>query len=362
MPAPMTATFSPGSDVGDRARRAARRPAARPAPRPRRQSSSGTACSWLGGRPGPRSSRRRCRGRSRSAGRPRGAVGRLRHSAGRPRAHSGQGGSMPRAAQPSAGWTTTRSPRRGPPPISPTTSWPGTNGRRRERGEVQRGLAGEQRLVGAADAGQRAGGPAASPGPGARGGRTSSSASAPAPGRPARRRRGTAASDRRVASAPCIRPPPARSSTSRPASARRRASRARRKSGLIGVRVADQLEHRQVGEAVAVGVAVGEVDAVVGGEPRGQQARPSAVSGGSASSPVKRPARSTSRAAISSSPRCAQRLDEEVQRAGDQDTRSPRRLCCADAADRLVLDPRLDEVRQRLGGLARAARAPGRSL
>ena len=46
-----------------------------------------------------------------------------------------------------------------------------------------------------------------------------------------------------------------------------------------------------------------------------------------------------------------QRLDEEVQRAGEQDHPVAAALVLADAADRLVLDPRLDEVRQRLLGL-----------
>ena len=109
----------------------------------------------------------------------------LRHSAGTPCAHSGHGGVTPRTLQPSAGWTTTRSPRRGPAPISPTISWPGTNGvlvsvarcsdalpetsaRSEPQMPVSFGRTGSQ------------------PGPGMRGGRTSLSASAPAPGRPAR--------------------------------------------------------------------------------------------------------------------------------------------------------------------------------
>ena len=67
---------------------------------------------------------------------------------------------------------------------------------------------------------------------------------------------------------------------------------------------------------------------------------------------MKRPTRSTSRAAISSSREVLERLDEEVQRAGDQDHPVAAALVLADAADRLVLDARLDEVRQRLLGLA----------
>ena len=82
------------------------------------------------------------------------AVGRVAAQRGQALRALGARRSSPRAAQPSAGWTTTRSPRRGPAPISPTISWPGTNGVLRQRREVQRGLAGEQREVGAADAGQ----------------------------------------------------------------------------------------------------------------------------------------------------------------------------------------------------------------
>ena len=112
-----------------RRRRAARRPAARRTRRPRRGGRRARDAAGSRARRGPRSSRRRRRGSSRSADRPR----RCRRPCGGtapagPRAHSGQRGSIPRAAQPSAGWSTTRSPRRGPPVISPTTSWPGTNG------------------------------------------------------------------------------------------------------------------------------------------------------------------------------------------------------------------------------------------
>ena len=49
-------------------------------------------------------------------------------SACRPSSHSGQGGSLPRARQPSAGSTTTRLPRSSPAVTSATISCPGTNG------------------------------------------------------------------------------------------------------------------------------------------------------------------------------------------------------------------------------------------
>jgi len=55
----------------------------------------------------------------------------------RPTAHAGQGGSIPRARQPSTGWITTREPAGNGAPSAPVassssvpvTSWPGTNGK-----------------------------------------------------------------------------------------------------------------------------------------------------------------------------------------------------------------------------------------
>ena len=155
MPAPMIATFVAGLDVGDRAPRAARTRAARPARRPRRagrpgRCAAGDVCATRPSLQPPPESRQKpvCRPAETSPS----VV--WRQSATSPCAHSGHGGVRPRAAQPSAGWTTTRSPRARAGADLAHDLVAGDERRARQRREVQRGLAGEQREVGAADAGQ----------------------------------------------------------------------------------------------------------------------------------------------------------------------------------------------------------------
>ncbi len=140
------------------------------------------------GRRGPRSSRRRSRGRSRSAGprRPTPSVTCAAERGAGPARTRGSGvdARAPRSRAPAG--RTTRSPGAAPAPISPTISWPGTNGVRGERRQVQRRLAVEQRLVGAADAAQARRAAAPSPGPGgaAGGARSSVQRARPARHRP----------------------------------------------------------------------------------------------------------------------------------------------------------------------------------
>ena len=78
------------------------------------------------GRPAPATSRRRCRRSTRSAGRAAGGRRPVARSGWCARRRTaGHGGSMPRTRQCSTGSTTTRRPSS----ASPTTSWPGTNGK-----------------------------------------------------------------------------------------------------------------------------------------------------------------------------------------------------------------------------------------
>ena len=145
-----------GLHISARRRRAARRPAARPARRPRRPGRRGPGGAATRARPEPSLqpppvSRQKpvCRP---APTEPVGDVAAQRGQAlRRTPAHGGRR-RAPGSRGPAA--RTTRRPRRGPAAISPTISWPGTNGVEVSDGQVQRGLAGEQRLVGAADAAQ----------------------------------------------------------------------------------------------------------------------------------------------------------------------------------------------------------------
>ena len=108
---------------------------------------------------------------------------------------------------------------------------------------------------------------------------------------------------------------------------RRRASRESRKSGLIGcgwptIRAAAGRRGCRRRRGSRRGRRRGRRRVARRGE-----ARPSAVSGGSASSPVKRPTRSTSRAAISSSPRCWSDSTRKSSAPVTRITLSPRCLC-----------------------------------
>ena len=155
VPAPMIATFSPGwtSAIARGVQRARQR-----------LDQHGVLVAEVVGhgvqlrrraRPGPRSSRRRCRGRSRSAGRRETSPSVvLRHSATRPCAHSGHGGEAAHgAAERGLDDDALAAPRAGADLAHDLVA--GDERRAGQRREVQRGLAGEQREVGAADAGQR---------------------------------------------------------------------------------------------------------------------------------------------------------------------------------------------------------------
>ena len=174
-------------DVGDRARRAARRRAARPARRPRRTGRPGTVCScdsWrdealapaaagvaaeAGLQAGARGRRRSCGGTARAG------PARTRGTAARPRTRAAERGLDDDALAACAGRRRSRPRSRG---RGRTACWSASRGAARP---CRRAAPGRSRRCRSA-----AGGSAASPGPGARGGRISSSASAPAPGRPAR--------------------------------------------------------------------------------------------------------------------------------------------------------------------------------
>ena len=145
----------------------------------------------------------------------------------------------------------------------------GDERRARQRRQMQRRLAGEQREVGAADAGQ-----ARADRQPVRAGRARRADLLQRAARPLRQLRRAWRRTWRCSacrSAPALRPPLARSSTPRSASGAVAPRGESRKSGLIACGWPTSSSIGRSREAVAVGVAVGEVDAVVGGEARGQR-------------------------------------------------------------------------------------------
>ena len=251
----MTATVWPGSGVGDRARRAARRPAARPARRPRRPGSSGTVCSCdgVGDEPlAPAAAGVAAVAglQARRTASPSVVCGRAR---GRPGAHSGQR-ARARAPRSRARAGPPRARPARPAAISPTISWPGTNGRATS---ARRGTARPCRSSSAWSEPQmplRRGRTGSQSGPGQRaaGGCRSQRAARRSPSSFGAARRRTAAATGVSASAPATTAAAARaapgsaSSLDRPAPPARLAREP--EVGVDGVRVAHQLEQRQVGE------------------------------------------------------------------------------------------------------------------